>query len=142
MGAWWYVRPRLHAALRFHLRREAWQARASAAAAAAAAPASGSAEADAALWGYAEDDAGVDATRLSASRPEVVVRYVGRPPAASPATASFKCAGGGLGGPALSCACGAAPRLPPGPEQRDLRIPPHCARPLAPLCPAAPPGST
>jgi hypothetical protein len=83
MGAWWYVRPRLHAAIRFHLRREAWQARAAAAAAAAT---------DAGVWGYGEEGSDPSVARLGPARPEVVVRYVGRPPAASPATASFRCA--------------------------------------------------
>lgn len=89
MGAWWYVRPRLHAAIRFHLRREAWQARAASSPPRPAAAAE--AEAEAGLWGYGESEA--DATsgaRLSASRPEVEVIYIGRPPAASPATASFR----------------------------------------------------
>jgi hypothetical protein len=92
MGAWWYVRPRLHTALRFHLRREAWQARAAAAASAAAAPAAAATEAG--VWGYGPEDesssvAAGDAG-LAASKADLVVRYVGRPPAAATATASFK----------------------------------------------------
>ena len=117
MGAWWYVRPRLHAALRFHLRREAWQARAAAAAAARGPGAAAEAEAEAREWGYDDgaDDGGTGAggngnggnggnggdAAAAAARPpgmtaavlrpsDVVVRYVGRPPAASPATASFR----------------------------------------------------
>jgi hypothetical protein len=89
MGAWWYVRPRLHAALRFHLRREAWRARA-AAAAAASGRGAGLGESEAQLWGYGEEAQDGGVVQLNGSKTEAVVRFVGRPPAASPATASFK----------------------------------------------------